>query len=141
MSYDVFVFFSEHERTLLEASRLTESIIGIQIPTGDNPATYVLDVFLRLQHRYDGLVDREGLPFHDFCYQLEMTCASHGGHLIHQIGLYLATEYSRRLGERSMITLAGIELLGAVFEKGRIVVDHMSQHENAHHPRPWKYLP
>jgi len=139
MSYDVYVFFGERERDLAEAAEVTRLITGIEIAEDDT--TRLLGISLELQPRSLSLVDREGLPFSTFGYQLEMTCASQGGELIHQIGVYLAEQYSSRLKERSMLCLNGVEYLGAIFDKGRLVVDQMLLYSKIHYSGPWRYSP
>lgn len=142
MSYTLFIFFGEQNLENLSAAvHLTETIVGFHFSGAENNQARLLDISLEVCQRSSFLCDTEDMPFGDFQYQLELSTPVFRGELIHPIGLYLTREFSSRLNQRSMLCLAGVEFLGAIFEKGQLVTDRMGVLPKLHFCGPWQYCP
>lgn len=140
MSYDVAVFFGEKEPSdLTSAIEVTRQITGWTFTGTSSPPASLFGMTFDLHPRPPFLQDNAEMPFSAFSYQLDLACPTGRLSLIHPLGLFLTEEYSRRLAERAMLCLAGVEFLGAIFNHGRMTVDRMASHQNLYAGSRWRY--
>ena len=140
MSYDVVIFFGENgPENLSSAAEITERIVGQTFSVSESHSFSLFGMSFDLHQRAMFLRDERDMPFSAFRYQLDITCPISRLPLIHPIGLFMAEEYSKHLLERSMLCLAGVEFLGAVFNKGRMVDDRMSSYQHLYAGTGWRY--
>lgn len=140
MSYEVSVFFREGgtEDDDTEVLEVAETIMGVRLPTlGKSRA--VFGVHLEIGRTALGLRDTADQPFSAFRYQGDLSCPGGRVGIIHPIALSLAERWSLHFGDRSMVCLNGVEYLGAMFQNGRLIADHMGRHQELYIGSRWRY--
>jgi hypothetical protein len=142
VSYDVSVFFRESRNDVDERSVLdvTERLAGIRLE-GFGLTARVLGVRVELWRRGPSLRDEPEKPYSAFSCQMDLGCSAGSIRLIHPIALFLAEAYSGEYRDRAMVCLNGVEFLGAIFERGRLVVDNMAKHQDLYIGSRWRYQP
>jgi hypothetical protein len=137
VSYDVTVFFRQafaEPSVAVEATeRITGSVSMPWLPTarvgcahpGQRPRPY--------------LRDEAEMPFSAFAFQADLRCSAGAVGTIHPVALLLAEEYSGAFQDGAMLCLNGVEFLGDMFERGRLVVDRMSGHQELFIGSRWRY--
>lgn len=133
MSYDVTIFFGGPSELLsAEASDLVAACTGITLKAqefGNPPMSWgrLLGLLVHLEPRPSFVreVGRQSVVELAFSLCLGVQAGSACNDIIHPVAFHIARDLSRRLQERTVLCLAGIEFVGAVFEKGQLVLDQM----------------